>query len=219
MKLKFKILTKPSFRISTKIQLHNLYIQSISSKILSKLKLQILPELQLGSDKSYSMTEFLGNMLLLWYTTGIRRKTGGCHNAFLSVPASAVTSIPESSNEASFHLSPFFGLDNCTHASLKGFDWTGGAMLTVRKMKIIKDDQEKCKIMKMIKMVGILGSTFTPWPGQEVAGQPRSLGAERLPIIFIIPIISRLRRGPNHGQDGDIGLNSEIEKMMKLFPS
>ena len=35
-------------------------------------------------------------------------------------------------------------------------------MLTVRKMKIIKDDQEKCKIMKMIKMVGILGSTFTP---------------------------------------------------------
>ena len=41
-------------------------------------------------------------------------------------------------------------------------------MLTVRKMKIIKDDQEVCKIMKMIKMVkmmklvGILGSTFTP---------------------------------------------------------
>ena len=49
-------------------------------------------------------------------------------------------------------------------------------MLTVRKMKIIKDDQEvckimkmikmkinkECKIMKMIKMLGILGSTFTP---------------------------------------------------------
>ena len=41
-------------------------------------------------------------------------------------------------------------------------------MLTNRKMKIIKDDQEVCKIMKMIKMVkmmklvGILGSTFTP---------------------------------------------------------
>ena len=41
-------------------------------------------------------------------------------------------------------------------------------MLTVRKMKIIKDDQEVCKIMKMInmvkmmKLVGILGSTFTP---------------------------------------------------------
>ena len=179
----------------------------------------------LGSDKKYSITEFLDNMLLLWYTTGSQWKTGGCHNAFLSVPASAVTSIPESSNEASFHLSPFFGLDKCTHASLKGFDWTGGAMLTVRKMKIIKDDQEVCKIMKMIKMVkmmklvGILGSTFTPWPGQDVAGQPRSLGAERLPIIFIIPIISRLRRGRNHGQDGDIGLNSEIEKMMMLFPS
>ena len=52
-----------------------------------------------------------------------------------------------------------------------------------------------------------------------MAGQPRSLGAERLPIIFIIPIISRLRRGPNHGQDGDIGLDDESEKMMKLFPS
>ena len=38
-------------------------------------------------------------------------------------------------------------------------------MLTVRKMKIIKD-QEEWKIMKkmikMIKLVGILGSTFTP---------------------------------------------------------
>ena len=167
-------------------------------------------------------------MLLLWYTTESQWKTGGCHNAFLSVPASAVTSIPESSNEASYHLPPFFGLDKCTHASLKGFDWTGGAMLTVRKMKIIKDQEEwkimkkmikKIKMIKMIKLVGILGSTFTPWPGQDVAGQPRSLGAERLPIIFIIPIISRLRRGRNHGQDGDIGLNSEIEKMMKFYPS
>ena len=63
-------------------------------------------------------------------------------------------------------------------------------MLTVRKMMIIKDDEEEwkimkmikmkinkeckimkmikmkinkgCKIMKMIKMLGILGSTFTP---------------------------------------------------------
>ena len=49
-------------------------------------------------------------------------------------------------------------------------------MLTVRKMKIIKDQEDdgkimkminmkinkECKIMKMIKMVGILGSSFTP---------------------------------------------------------
>ena len=44
-------------------------------------------------------------------------------------------------------------------------------MLTVRKMKIIKDQEEwkimkkmikKIKMVKMIKLVGILGSTFTP---------------------------------------------------------
>ena len=45
-KLKFKILTKPSFRISTKIQLHNLYKTS-AAKWWTNSSFKILPELQL----------------------------------------------------------------------------------------------------------------------------------------------------------------------------
>ena len=60
--LKFKILTKPSFRISTKIQLHYLY------KILTKLQPQILPELQLQNldqtlcSKSEQKFNFMTNL-------------------------------------------------------------------------------------------------------------------------------------------------------------
>ena len=46
IKLKFKILTKPNFRISTKIQIHNLYKTSAKKK-LAKPQLQNLRELQL----------------------------------------------------------------------------------------------------------------------------------------------------------------------------
>ena len=44
--LKFKILTKPSFRISTKIQLHNLYKTS-AAKCWANSSFKILPEFQL----------------------------------------------------------------------------------------------------------------------------------------------------------------------------
>ena len=46
LSLKFKILTKPSFRISTKIQLHNLYKTS-AAKCWTNSSFKILPELQL----------------------------------------------------------------------------------------------------------------------------------------------------------------------------
>ena len=46
LNLKFKILTKPSFGISTKIQLHNLYKTS-TAKCWTKSSFKILPELQL----------------------------------------------------------------------------------------------------------------------------------------------------------------------------
>ena len=54
-------------------------------------------------------------------------------------------------------------------------------MLTVRKMKIIKDDQEVCKIMKMIKMIEMIKMVLGSWVPPSHLDQDRtwlaSLGA------------------------------------------
>ena len=61
LNLKFKILTKPSFRISTKIQIHSLY-KEISGKILTKLQLENLPEHQLQNLDQASISKSQSNL-------------------------------------------------------------------------------------------------------------------------------------------------------------
>ena len=56
---------------------------------------------------------------------------------------------------------------------------------------------------------------LTPWPGQDWPG--RAPPAKRLPIIFIIPIISRLRRDLNHRDDEDITQDNIVNRF--LYPA
>ena len=65
MNLKFKILTNPSFRISTKLQLHNLYKRS-AAKCWTNSDVKILPFFKFQNLDNPSCAQSLNKSLALW---------------------------------------------------------------------------------------------------------------------------------------------------------